>query len=302
MSQSLLTPEALASVGQEKPLRYGVISAADIAKYCAAVDDANPLYHDRAAARAAGHADIIAPPLFPFAATRPSPKLDRLLDDGQFDDLAPPGMQHLQSMAASQEFEIYRPAVVGEQVIERVKFGSMDEKEGRNGNMVFVAEEGLVTTPDGDPICKTVNRIMFRPAPPPAAPFTGGGGVSPVRRPVTSLDGQVLTKRPSMISLFMFAAAIWAVHRIHYDVPYAQSEGLPGPILPGWMMAQFMTEFAALQNRGAVRHLSVRYQALVFAGDELAVRVVEDAGEAGLKLAVTNQAGVDVVSGTVRFA
>jgi len=40
------------------------VSAVKIAEFAAAIGDDNPLYRDEAAARAAGHPGIIAPPTF----------------------------------------------------------------------------------------------------------------------------------------------------------------------------------------------------------------------------------------------
>ena len=84
MSYSYLTPEIMALVGEQTPGRQGMLSANGIAKFAAAIDDHNPLYFDRDAARAAGYADVITPPLYAAAATRPVPFREGFQNDGLF--------------------------------------------------------------------------------------------------------------------------------------------------------------------------------------------------------------------------
>src|SRR5580704_2510650 len=48
------------------------VTRVKIAEFAAAIGDPNPLYRDRAAAEAVGHADVIAPPTFPIVITMAS--------------------------------------------------------------------------------------------------------------------------------------------------------------------------------------------------------------------------------------
>jgi hydroxyacyl-ACP dehydratase HTD2-like protein with hotdog domain len=36
-----------------------------------------------------------------------------------------------------------------------------------------------------------------------------------------------------VVDCFLYCAAVWLPHRIHYDEPYARSEGHPGVLVPG---------------------------------------------------------------------
>src|ERR1700761_7098421 len=51
-------PTAPYEVGREK-----------IREFAEAINDPNPIYRDQAAARAAGHPDVVAPPTFPIVVT-----------------------------------------------------------------------------------------------------------------------------------------------------------------------------------------------------------------------------------------
>lgn len=301
----LITEAALAAVGTKRPPRTGLVTATEVRKFCVAVDHLDPVFLDEAAARAAGASGILAPPLFPAAATRPVPVHAALLGDGQYDDLAPPGMQHLQSMLAGQEWEFVRPAVVGERLTEEVSIGSVTERSGRSGPLVFVDEISTIMTEAGDMIVKSVNHLVFREPPAKAPPYAGAVPAEVVgeKQSYSSRSGDTLIKRPDMVSVFMFAAAIWGVHRIHWDAEYARSEGLPAPLLPGWMMAAWLCELAqakAPANR-RLASLAVRYRAFAHPGDTLHCTGVA-AEDGGMALSIANQSGASIIEGAATFA
>lgn len=303
MSTSLLDSKALSAIGQRRPLRTGLITAHDIRKYCIATDNRNPVYLDQNAARAKGFADIVAPPLFPAVATRPVPFEDELQPDGQYGDLAPEGLGHLQSLLAGQEWEFIRPALVGEQVVEDVRIGSITERQGKSGLLVFVVEESLLSTQDGEPILHGRNHLILRPHPSGAATPIKASPKPRQKEALTQWDGSSLIKRPSLVSLFMFGATIWATHRIHWDKDAARGEGLPAPILPGWMMASYLVEFAERLCPSGKRlsALSLRYQSFGYPDDELTCSQTDDhAPDTGIRL--VNQAGQVLMAGAVKFA
>jgi hydroxyacyl-ACP dehydratase HTD2-like protein with hotdog domain len=187
--------------------------------------------------------------------------------------------------------------------VERVRIASVDEREGGRGKMVFVAEESMLTTSEGDPILRSTNRLVFRPHPVSASTRTAARPPAlSVMKPATTVLPTELIKRPSMVSLFMFCAAIWAVHRIHYDDHYAQSEGLPAAILPGWLMASYLCQFASLQAGQGRRlaRLAVKYRAYGHAGDVLTCRSASGADEE-MDLRITNASGEELVTGVANL-
>lgn len=58
--------------------------------------------------------------------------------------------------------------------------------------------------------------------------------------------GQALPERqytPSTVQLFLYNAAIWNAHRIHYDLPYAQDgEGHPALLVDGPLQGDWLTQ------------------------------------------------------------
>jgi len=63
----------------------------------------------------------------------------------------------------------------------------------------------------------------------------------------------VVVRNASRVQLFMYSAATWNPHRIHYDVDYARFEGHPdvivhGPLQGAWL-SQYVTDWAGPQGR-----------------------------------------------------
>ncbi len=306
-SKTHLTPEILKVVGTSTPPRHGLVTANAISKFCAAIDDLNPLYLDPTAARDAGYTDVISPPLFNASVTRPVPPRSGLLADGQYETTAPPGLTHLQTMLAGQSWEILRPSVAGERVIEQFTTKSISEREGATGPIVFVEKEATITTEGGELIERYGSTLILREPPPPLAPFAGSDlSAEPASQgPATSFMADAMIKRPDMITLFMFSAAIWAVHRIHWDVPYARAEGLPAPVLPGWMLSSYLAQLAETHaaDHQRLHRIAVRYRAPAHPCDTLECRATPDTnGDDDLTLTMTNQQGHMVATGTAAFA
>jgi acyl dehydratase len=304
MSDSYLTPEIMALVGTSTPGLQGMFTANGIEKFAVAIDHRNPLYFDRAAARKAGFADVIAPPLYAAAATRPVPFRDGYLNDGQYGSVAPPGLTHLQTMLAGQNWELIRPGVAGEEVIETFTTKTITERQGSTGNIVFVDKEATITTLDGELIQRYTNVLILRAPPPPSGAFAGGEAEALAQdRAATIIDGDALIKNPDKITLFMFCAAIWAVHRIHWDTPFARSEGLPEAILPGWMVSSYLAQLAEMRAPGGTRlgKINVRYKGMAFPGDTLTCGATPGSGDAAVQLSVTNQSGAEISTGDAAY-
>lgn len=60
-------------------------------------------------------------------------------------------------------------------------------------------------------------------------------------------------RNASRVQLFLYSAATWNPHRIHYDVDYARTEGHPdiivhGPLQGAWL-TQYLTDWLGPQGR-----------------------------------------------------
>ncbi len=124
-----------------------------------------------------------------------------------------------------------------------------------------------------------------------------------------SIPGRAYT--PTNVSLFLYNAAIWNPHRIHYDAPYAtEVEHHPGIVVDGPLQGDWLAQVATnwLGDDGELiefeysnRKASYLGQTLVTGGNIDAIDAAS--GHVTLTLFVKDEAG-DVTSpgsATVRF-
>jgi len=116
---------------------------------------------------------------------------------------------------------------------------------------------------------------------------------------------------PDIIDSFLYNAALWNAHRIHFDLPYAtEVEGYPGLVVPGPLMGDWLAqcvlewigddaELAALSYSN--RQAAYLGEALTTGGEVTGVDL--SARTAHLELAVRNAAGDVLTPGhaTVRW-
>jgi hydroxyacyl-ACP dehydratase HTD2-like protein with hotdog domain len=104
--------------------------------------------------------------------------------------------------------------------------------------------------------------------------------------------------RPDTIQLFLYNAALWNPHRIHFDHPYATAvEGHAGLVVPGPLLGDWLTQCAVEWLGEAGRLVSVEYsnRRVSYVGEVLRsvgkVRSVDRSkAEIVLDLAILNQA------------
>ncbi|KAB0548765.1 hypothetical protein F7R01_15150 [Pseudomonas argentinensis] len=125
--------------------------------------------------------------------------------------------------------------------------------------------------------------------------------------------GQLLPEReyrPGTVQLFLYNAAIWNAHRIHYDLPYAQQcEGHPALLVDGPLQGDWLTQLVYDWMEEGDELLSFQYsnRRAAYLGDVLSAAgevVAVEAGRVTLVLRLTNQAGQVITQGgaSVRLA
>lgn len=114
--------------------------------------------------------------------------------------------------------------------------------------------------------------------------------------------------RPTEIDLFMYCAATWNTHRIHYDRDYARAEGYRDLVVPGPLqsarLAQMLSDFA-LARGGRLEMLSLRHHAPLFCNenaelraDKIEIRSAADTTTVALSVTVATADGEVASSGT----
>ena len=124
---SILTEEMLQAVGVEtKPATYE-IEKGHIRRFAEAIGDASILFNDEKAARKTRYGSLIAPPTF----IRALPYLD-------LPAVVPESLRRLDGGSQWEYFEPVRP---GDRLTVTAKYTSFTTRQGRMGEMLFVAVE-----------------------------------------------------------------------------------------------------------------------------------------------------------------
>ena len=113
-----------------------------------------------------------------------------------------------------------------------------------------------------------------------------------------------LEKEICLPDMMAYGAATYDFARIHYDAPYARSQGLPGPIVDGQMLGAFLAQLVqdwagpgaflqtlSFQNRGMVLPGDV----LTCGGSVTAIRHENETNLVDCDLWIDNQNGARVV-------
>jgi acyl dehydratase len=131
------------------PLVYAV-GREKVREYAAAVGETNPIHFDVAAAQAAGHEDVVAPPMFAVVYQAPS------VMPGMFDPEV--GINFAMLVHSGQDFRWERVVVAGEELSTRAKVASISEK----GGMGFYDFEVVTRDSAGSTVCTGVWKIIVR--------------------------------------------------------------------------------------------------------------------------------------------
>lgn len=136
----------------------------DIVRFAVATGNTDPLHHDPAAARAAGYADVVAPPMF-YVSLRTAVfnlvPLGELHPEGTPLRDAPP-IDFTQAMAGEAVAELTRPFVAGDEVRCGRRVEGIERKTGRSGQLTFVRFEYRYDDPEGAPFAVEHFTRIFR--------------------------------------------------------------------------------------------------------------------------------------------
>ena len=133
------------------PVVYAV-GREKIKEYAAATGETNPLHLDVAAARAAGHADVVAPPM--FAVVYQSPSVMPALFDPEV------GIDFAMMVHSGQEFRWERIVVAGEELTTTTTVQAISEK----GGLGFFDFEVVTVDEAGAPVVTGIWKMLVRGA------------------------------------------------------------------------------------------------------------------------------------------
>jgi 3-methylfumaryl-CoA hydratase len=185
-------------------------------------------------------------------------------------------------MFAGGRLEFLRPLRIGDSVTRVSEILSVEGKQGRSGDLVFVAVRHNFSV-GGAVALEETQDLVYRAA-------DGSGASSP--EPVEPAPWQ-RTVNPDPVMLFRYSALTFNGHRIHYDYPYVtQEEGYPGLIVHGPLIATLLLDLLRRERPQArVTEFSFRAKQPLFSPHPFSVRGWPAADGRSVRLVAANPEG-----------
>ena len=130
------------AVGKTYPPVTYAVGREKIREYASAVGETNPLHLDPEAAREAGHADVVAPPM--FAVVYSAPAMGPAIFDPDV------GINFAAMVHGGQEFVWGEPVCAGDVITTSSRVADISEKDGRG----FYVFESTSVNQDGDEVVR----------------------------------------------------------------------------------------------------------------------------------------------------
>jgi acyl dehydratase len=134
-------PVRTEAIGKEYPPAVYAIGREKVREYAAAVGETDPIHTDLEAARAAGFADVVAPPM--FAVVYSAPVMAPAIFDPEV-GINFPAMVH-----GGQEFRWGEPVVAGDEITTTAAVKDISERNG----MGFYVFETVSRNQRGEEVC-----------------------------------------------------------------------------------------------------------------------------------------------------
>jgi acyl dehydratase len=128
------------------------VSRVKIRDFADAIGDGNPVFRDQAAAQAAGHPDVIAPPTFPMTITAAAG--NPMMDDPEL------GVNYAMVVHGEQRFEYTRPLVAGDVVTSQATITGIRQA----GSLTLLTTRTEFRTPGDELVCTAYGVIVERGA------------------------------------------------------------------------------------------------------------------------------------------
>ena len=111
--------------------------------------------------------------------------------------------------------------------------------------------------------------------------------------------------KPDNVQLFLYNAALWNAHRIHFDYPYAtEVEGYPGLVIAGPLIGDWLTQCVIewLGSDGELKSIEYSNRKAAYIGETLrsggkVLSLERESGSVELELYIRNKADEVVTPG-----
>ena len=125
------------------------VTAADIAAFASAVGSDDPVHHDPEVARAAGYADVIAPPTFAVTIAQRC--------DAEYVKDPESGIDYSRVVHGEQRFVHHRPITAGDEILGEL---TVDSIRSAGGHSMITTRTELTAV--GEPVCTSTSTIVVR--------------------------------------------------------------------------------------------------------------------------------------------
>lgn len=127
------------------------VGRAKIREFAESIGDDHPMYRDAAAAQAAGHADVIAPPTFPIILFSHYSMAD-IINDPKL------GVDYGRLVHGDMGFQYARPLHAGDRVTVTTRIAAIDVRMGNS----FLNLDALIDTEDGERVVTATAQLVIR--------------------------------------------------------------------------------------------------------------------------------------------
>ena len=232
------------AVGKSYAPTVYAVGREKIKEYALAVGETNPLHLDPAAARAAGHRDVVAPPMFCVVYSAPS------MGPAIFDPEV--GINFALMVHGGQEF-VWGPLVVAGDEVTTTRLGQVDR--AARGQRVLRLRIAVGQPGRRERLHRHLDEHRAR------AVMNVGDAIPELK--VT----------PDRFLTVRYAGASGDFNPIHIDEEFARQVGLPGRILHGlWTMAQVArAQTEAAGGPESLQRLAVQFRGMGVPEAELTV-------------------------------
>ena len=170
-------------------------------------------------------------------------------------------------MWAGGKLEFHGDLPLGAEVEKRSSIASVEHKQGRSGELVFVTVLHEVVR-EGKVLVSEHHDIVYKEA--------SKGGATPAQ---TDMPQPQRTRRvkPDSTMLFRYSALTFNGHRIHYDADYCRAvEGYPNLVIHGPLNATLLASFAEEVSGRRLKHFRYRGIQPSVLGNELEFNAAPD--------------------------
>lgn len=209
-------------------------------------------------------------------------------------------------MWAGSRIQYIRPLPINVMAQKVSTIARIAPKTGRSGEMCFVTLEHTISV-DGDVCLIEHQDIVYREASRPRLEKNNADHINTAQSTAPQeQDNVVWTHQltPDQVMLWRYSAVTFNAHRIHYDLPYAQSvEGYESLVVHGPLTATLLHHFACTCLDGRVLH-SFEFKGLspLYVGKPLQLQAWPAADDAcAIHLRAINSDGVVAMSALAKF-